>query len=729
MSLLFGLETIILAMFETGLRVGPYEVVSTLARGGMGEVYLAVDTRLNREVAIKVMPAHLCRDEDAISRFETEAKALAAFSHPNIITIYDVGYREGVPYVVMELLKGSTLRDVLLGGPFTVARTLEVSIAIVDGLYAAHTHHVIHRDIKPENIFVTSDGQIKILDFGLAKFEETEEEENLAYVTTKSVYTKPGVLYGSLPYMSPEQVTGKVVDERTDIFSFGCLLYEMLTGVRPFYAPTSPELIASILRDDPPINKMAVPADMEAIIFRCLQKDASERFQSTSDLRLALEQVSRRFPLLQACKESNFSVAVLYFENLGSSEDDDYIRDGISEDVITELSKIRKLKVYPRSAVLPFRDKPFTAAEIAQQIRARYILEGSIRRSRDRMRITARLIDAEQGHSIWSERFDRQFEDIFRLQDDLAKNIASALRITLSKQEECDITRKPTDNPAAYFFYLRGRNYIRRRTRKDFDHAFEMFQRAITIEPAFGLAYACLAFTSAMIYVWYDSNELWYERTINFAHQAKLLDPEIPETLVAEAMILMGNKEYERAIQLSKQAIAIERQCDGAYWILGVSLFCTDRFSEIRDSIDQAIEAIGDDYNVYMPLIFASEKLGDFERSAELERKLRDVLARQLERVPDDARARMLVAGFNARFGKEEESIRDATEAVRLRPNDNRILYNAACIYARLNRKEESLMYVKKAIETGYKNKDWMMRDPDLSNLHDCSEFQQILKR
>src|SRR5262249_1880880 len=302
-------------------------------------------------------------------------------------------------------------------------------------------------------------------------------------------------------------------------------------------------------------------------------------------------------------------------------------------------SKVRKLQVYPRSAVLPFRDKPIAATEIAQQLRARYVLEGSIRRSRNRLRVTARLVDSEKGHSIWNERYDRQVEDIFQLQDELARNIASALRITLSRQEECEIKRKPTDNPAAYFFYLRGRSYIRRRTRKDFDHAFEMFQRAITIEPAFGLAYASLAFISAMVYVWYDSDQCWYERTINFANQAKSLDPQIPETLVAEAMLRMGNREYDEAIQLAQQAIAIERQCDGAYWVLGVSLFCADRFIEIRDLIDQAIEAIGDDYNVYVPLILATEKLGQIETRDELERKLREVLSRQLERVSDDARA------------------------------------------------------------------------------------------
>lgn len=712
-------------MLERGVQLGPYVVRSSLAKGGMGEVYLAVDERLDRQVAIKVIPENLARDPAAIARFQSEAKTLAALSHPNIITIFDVGSHDGIYFVVMELLKGATLRELLLGGPLTLPKTLEISIPISEALSAAHGIHISHRDIKPENIFVTSEGQVKLLDFGLAMSEERETDENLPFVPTRSVLTEPGVVFGSLPYMSPEQVTGKIVDERTDIFSFGALLYEMLTGTRPFGAPTQSELIASILRDEP-VLKAALPMDLQFIINRCLQKDPGKRFQKAADLHAALLHVSRRSIMRRGADDQEFSVAVLYFENLSPSPDNEYIRDGMTEDVITELSKIQKIKVFSRSAVLPFRDKPITAVEIAGRLSASHVLEGSIRRAEARLRITARLVDAETGRSIWNERYDRELQNIFELQDELARNIANALRITLSTQEETALASRPTGNPQAYDYYLRGRSYLRKKTNVDVAKAYEMFQRAVAIEPEFGLAYAYLAFACVMTYVWYEHEEVWYEQMIEYADRAKSLDPRIPETLVAQAMLLMGKGDYDKSIQLARQAIAIDPQCDGAYWILGLSLFSSDRLKEAMEVASQAVEAAGDDYNVYVPYIHALQKLGRDDHKSELEFKWRQVLIRQLERVPDDGRARMLLAGHYASSGQPAEAVREAGIAIRSHADDNRILYNAACTFALLNMKSEAIQHLKAALEMGYPFFDWMKRDPDLKSLENDPEFQKL---
>ena len=694
----------------------------------MGDVYVAFDERLDREVAVKILPKRLANDPDAVSRFRSEAKTLAALSHPNIITIHDVGSYDGVQFVVMELLKGSTLRDLLLSGPLRVPRALEISTAVLDGLVAAHTHQISHRDIKPENIFVTSEGQIKILDFGLAKSEEQEPPENVPFVTTKTAVMDSGFVFGSLPYMSPEQLSGKIVDERTDIYSFGCLLFEMLTGVRPFSAQTVPELIASILKDDPPTIKANLPSGLEAVVFRCVQKDPNLRFQSAFDLRSALQRVSSRSSIMQPVENFEFSVAVLYFENLSRSEDNEYIRDGMTEDVITELSKIKRLKVFSRSAVLPFRDTPLSAAEIAEKLQAQYVLEGSIQRSEKRLRVTARLVNAQQGHSIWNERYDRQLEDIFQLQDELARNIAQALRITLSHQEERALARKPTANAEAYDYYLRGRSHVRRKTRDDLQKAFQMFQHATVAEPEFGLGYACISYTCALIYVWYEREAVWFDRAIAFADQARSLDPDLPETLVAQAMLLMGRDDYQKAVELAQKAISINPQCDGAYWILGSSMFASDNFTEAACMSTKAIEASGDDYNVYVPYVHALQKIGRTAEQAELEKKWTEVLLRQLEWVPDDARARMLLAVCYAHHRNEKEAVAAAESALQLRPNDKHILYNAACTYAVLGRKTESLKYLKTSLMKGYPFIDWMQRDPDLASLHSDLEFQQLLE-
>ncbi|PWT87898.1 MAG: protein kinase, partial [Acidobacteria bacterium] len=565
-------------------------------------------------------------------------------------------------------------------------------------------------------------------DFGLAKCEPAEPApEAVPFVTTQSVFRESAAVVGSLPYMSPEQVIGKAIDERSDIFSFGSLFYEMLTGTRPFCASTQTELIASILRDNPPLHKAALPVELCAIIHRCLQKEPNRRFQSADELSFALTQVLNHSNEVQQTS-SDSSVAVLYFENLSRSHDNEYIRDGITEDVITELSRIKKLRVYSRSAVVPYRDKTLSAAEIARQLRVRYLVEGSIRRSRNRLRITARLVDAEQGHSIWSERYDRQVEDILELQDGLARNIAQALRITLSTQEESELAHKPTANPEAYDYYLRGRSHLRRKTHQDLEEAYRMFQRATFVEPDFALAYASLSFTCAVMYVWYDPEAIWHDRAIAFADQAGRIDAELPQTLVAQAMLLMGKKEYDRAIQLTRQAIAIDPHCDGPYWILGSSLFCCDRLIEVTNLAQEAIAAGGDDYNVYVPFVHAFEILGRGAELWDLENKWSRVLARQLESVPDDARARMLLATYHARHGKEKEAIHEAESAIWLRPRDKHILYNAACAFGVLKRNSESLNYLRQALESGgYPFMDWLLRDPDLANIRNEPEFQELV--
>lgn len=718
-------------MLDSGLQLGPYTILAPVGKGGMGEVYRALDTRLSREVAVKTLPEHLVADLNAVQRFEREAKALASLSHPNILTIYDVGSSGDIHFVVMELLKGETLRERMNRSPIPIEKAIELLMAVAQGVSAAHTQHITHRDLKPENIFITADDRIKILDFGLAKHSENRSAVTQSVIETSPELSTPGMLVGTLGYMSPEQVLGRDADERSDIFSLGCVLYEMLAGSRPFSRDTHVETLAAILREDPaPLTTTArrFSPGLDSVLKNCLAKDPSRRFQSVQDLISSLQIVLQgRFVAMESAPD--LSIAVQYFENLSASREDEYFRDGITEDVITELSKIKKLKVISRSNVVGYRDKPVSSMEIAQQLHASYVLEGSIRRAGARFRITARLVAASDGHSVWNERYDREMQDIFDLQDELARSIAHALRITLSGQEQEDLAERPTDNPEAYDYYLRGRSHYRRRTRQDLEHALRMYERAVELQPDFALAYAGISISSSLIYVWYGNEPEWIKRGEESAERALSLAPHLPEALVAQSLMAFGRQNYEQAADLARQAISKKPHCDSAFNLLAASLFASDRLQEAADLADRAVEHSGDDYNTYIPIINAMGRLNQPDAAARLRQRLVQALQQQLDWVPEDARARVMLANYYAMSGQKREAIREAEEAVALRPKDANILYNSACVYGNLGMKSECLSVLRKAADVGLSLASWIEKDPDLACVRDDPEFKKIVEQ
>ncbi len=482
----------------SGTRLGSYEIVAAIGAGGMGEVYRARDPRLGREVAVKTIAPRLATDPDALARFQREARVIASLSHPNVLAIHDVGSQDGLWFLVTEFLEGETLRDRISRRPLPWRSVVEIVVSVAHGLAAAHASGIVHRDLKPANVFLTADGRVKILDFGLARQIQTTSPTDDTQSQPLADATAAGLVMGTVGYMSPEQVRGIPADARSDIFSLGCLTYEMLTGSRPFQAPTPVETFAAILNADPaPFSDAgaAIPVQLQRIVRHCLEKDRAVRFQSAQDLAFALGAVAAGSSPAEPAPAASpaASVAVLPFLNLSADPENEFFTDGITEDIIAHLSKIRSLKVISRASVMAFKRRERTLQDIARTLGAATILDGSVRRAGQRVRIVAQLIDPADDRQLWVETYDRDLTDIFAIQTDVALQIAGALRAELSADERTRIHKPPTHSLKAYQLYLQGRHSSNRYTADGLRQGIVYFEQAIATDPGLALAYVGLA--------------------------------------------------------------------------------------------------------------------------------------------------------------------------------------------------------------------------------------------
>jgi TolB-like protein/Tfp pilus assembly protein PilF len=510
-----------------GTRLGPYEIVALLGTGGMGEVYRARDPRLGRDVAIKILPEHLANDRDALARFEREAKAIAALSHAHILAIFDVGADQGVSYVVTELLEGQTLRARLRSAPIGWRDAVDIGAAIAAGLASAHSKGIIHRDLKPDNVFLTSDGGVKILDFGLARWRRPgapAQDETASFTATEV-----GTVVGTVGYMSPEQVRGVVVDAPSDLFSLGCVLYEMAAGRRAFDRDTAPQTMTAILEQDPPplstVNT-EVPVALERIVVHCLEKDPRQRLQSARDLHVALKDllsgnvnaqpVARRrrvdvrgrlaaaVVLLALLAAAGFywrggfgaaadSIAVLPFINASGNAELDYLGDGVTESLINSLSRVPNLSVMSRNSVFRFKGREADAQAAGRALNVRTVLTGRVVQRGDALSISAELIEVSNNRQVWGEQFNRKLSDLQAVQDAISTEISDRLRVKLTAEERKLLTKRYTENTEAYQLYLKGRYYWNKKTPDGFNRGIEHLEKAIAVDPSYAPAYAALS--------------------------------------------------------------------------------------------------------------------------------------------------------------------------------------------------------------------------------------------
>ena len=527
-------------------------------------MYLAEDTRLDRKVALKLLPSEFTADADRVRRFVQEAKAASALNHPNIITIYEIGETDGTHYIVTEFIEGQTLRRHFERARLTIDQTLNVSTQIASALSAAHAAGIIHRDIKPENIMLRPDGYIKVLDFGLAKLtEKPSVSTDTSAPTVARVDTHPGMVMGTISYMSPEQARGQAVDARSDIFSLGVVIYEMLAGRAPFQGESAADVFVSILEKAPVAlahSSADVPPELERIVFKCLEKDRERRYALTQELAADLKRLATAPSKEQPTEKTSPSIAVLPFVNMSADAENEYFCDGLAEELLNALSKVESLHVAARTSAFSFKGKQTDISEIGEKLKVKTVLEGSVRKAGNRLRITAQLINVADGYHLWSERYDRQLEDIFDIQDEISLAIVAALKVKLLGAEKAAVLKRYTANTEAYQLYLKGRYEYNRWTVEGWKRAVEFFEQAIAEEPSYALAFAGL--TTAYVNLWfygYLSSSECVPRMKTSAARAQALDQALAESHLCLGRLKVyyewdwpgAEREFKRALELN----------------------------------------------------------------------------------------------------------------------------------------------------------------------------------
>jgi TolB-like protein/Flp pilus assembly protein TadD len=687
----------------------------------------------------------------------------------------------------MELVEGETLSRRIPKGGLPPREVLRIATALADALGEAHSQGIVHRDLKPANIMLGPDGRVKVLDFGLAKLTHPTGEGPHGTRDETMTLTEEGQLLGTIPYMSPEQLQGKEADHRADIFAFGVILQEMATGSHPFTGRTSAEVVSSILRDAPPAlgdTRPGLPPELTRIATRCLAKDPKERYQSARDLHRDLldlggaqpgsrsvtdwsgrasgapasRQGLRTMPVLAtaavvvavAAVAAYFlmgreagggaggqaparlaaaprSIAIMPFVNMSPDPANEFFSDGITEELINAMTRLEGLKVQARTSVFALKGKGLTVQEIGERLGVEAVLEGSVRRAGEQLRITAQLASAGDGSHLWSESYDRELEDVFAIQEEIAASIVSALEMTLSPEQRRAITVPRAADVAAYDFYLRGRNFLYRSGRRNMGHAGEMFSRAIDLDPAYAPAYAGLADGSSWIFMYFESTPENLARADEASRRALELGPELAEAHTSRGTFLSISGRQGEAEQEFETALRLNPRLFEAHYYYARNCFSTGKLEKAASHFEQASRLRPGDYQSLALLGTVQRALGqDEERWRTIERAVQ-VIEEHLALNPDDVRARYMGAGLLVEKGERGRGLEWANHALSVDPDDPGVLYNVACVHALAGESERAIDLLEGAVGAGFSQKEWIENDGDLAALRDQPRFKALL--
>ncbi len=707
----------------TGKQISHYRIEELIGSGGMGVVYRAVDVRLGRRVALKFLRP--LADSDTKQRFLREAQAAAALDHPNICTIFEVGDADefGI-FIAMAFYEGETLAQVLEHGPLDVTRALTIAAQIGRGLAAAHEELVVHRDIKPANVMLTRGDTVKLLDFGLAKWLGDPRVSD------------PGIVAGTPAYMSPEQLTGAPVDQRTDTWSLGVVLHEMLTGTLPFKGDNTPALIRAVLDDQVPAItgvRREIPSRVDRILQRALAKDPRLRFEHVDQMvAMLLEQLalidSGAITIRKPAIKTKSSIAVLPFQDMSAAKDQEYLCDGIAEELLRALGRIPELYVASRTSSFQFKQRATDVREIGVKLNVEHVTEGSVRRVGDHVRVSVHLISVDSGYRLWSERFDRDLSDIFAIEDEIAEQIAKALKVELVERVARPAMTANTSATEVYELYLQGRQFFHQHRRKALEIALQTFSRAIEIDPTFAKAYAGIADCHSFLLMYFGFGDEALAAADEASAKALALGPNLADAHAARGLALFLRKQTDEAEQHLAQAIALEPRLYHPHYILGRVRFSQGRMDQAATHFREASAIVPESYDSWYLLGMCYRKLGDSVRARSAELECMEAVKKRLRQHPDDTRALTMGAAVLAELGEPERSAEWVQRALAVDAEEPIIAYNAACVYVSLGDHQRAIDCLASALRSGSLFADWVANDPDLDPLRDNPRFREVLE-
>ena len=691
----------------------------------MATVCLAQDTKHDRVVALKVLHPGLAESVGP-ERFLREIKVVARLSHPHILPLFDSGEIEGFLYYVMPYVEGESLRERLeRENQLPIDEAIRHTLSIASALDYAHRQNVVHRDIKPENVMMY-EGEAMVMDFGIAK---------TAIDTGEHSITKSGALFGTPAYVAPEQAAGaREVDGRADQYSLAVVLYEMLAGERPFGGVPDVETFAKRFKETPtPVGQLreGVPESVETALTKAMAPDPTQRYASialfaqvigSGTLAAPITVHATPRPTVSAAK----SVAVLPFANMSAEADNEYFADGIAEEIINALTKVQSLRVASRTSSFAFKGKNEDIGEIGRKLKVSTVLEGSVRKVGTKLRITAQLINVADGYHLWAEQYDREMEDIFAIQADIAQAIVKSLRVILSEGEKLAMGKVRTVDVDAYDYYLRGRKFFHQHRRKSLEYAVQMYEKAIEIDSDYALAYAGIAVACSLLYTYFDSRAVNSVQADVASQKALELAPDLAEAHLARAFALRLGEHAEEAEKEFEAAIKLDPKLFDAFYFYGRSLKYQGRYAESAKMLERASLLRPEDFQAPAFLGGAYAGMGMRAEANAARRRAVKLIEQRLDLNPDDARAYNLGATTLMKLGNTPRALEFAAMSLSIEPDDPLILYNVGCMYALMDKREDALGHLERAVRNGFGHKESMANDPDLDSIRRTPWFHAI---